>query len=268
MYPTRFSPKWLNKLERKIGRFAIPRLICYIVFLNTLVFILAYANPGFIQSLTLDPAKVTHGEIWRLLTFLFIPPTLSPVFIGFELYLLYLFGEGLEQEWGIFQLNLYYLIGALSTMAVAFFILKANLSNFFLNTSIFLAFAAIYPDFVLHLFFLIPIRVKYIAYLVWFGYAVSLLFGAWPTKLATMVIITNYLLFFGRYHYIAAKTRRRAWSYRKKVGFGEGPRTIHRCYVCSRTEADDKKLEFRVCTDCLPPREYCSEHLDGHQCSK
>ncbi|MGB4213826.1 MAG: hypothetical protein WBK64_03145, partial [Dethiobacteria bacterium] len=107
--------KWMNKLERKYGKYAVNNLIFYILALNAIVFMLSLMSPGLFDLLVLYRDRLFQGEIWRLLTYLFIPPTYSPFWIIFVLYFYYLIGTGLEQAWGAFRLNLYYVFGMAGT---------------------------------------------------------------------------------------------------------------------------------------------------------
>ena len=161
--------RWYDKLERKLGRFAIPNLMLYIVFLNLAVFIITYLTDlNLYFFLILDPASVMNGEIWRLFTYIFIPPETShPLFMGFVLYLYYLIGNSLEHEWGTFKFNLFYFLGMLGTTLCAF-ITGLPVTPHYINLSLFLAFAKIYPDFELLLFFFLPVKVKYLAIINWF----------------------------------------------------------------------------------------------------
>ena len=114
--------KWYQKLERKYRKYAIPDLMKYIVIINAVVFVLNMLVPlsNLYDKFSLDPTRILSGEVWRLVTFLFLPPTSHPLWIVFTLYFYYLVGSNLEQQWGSFHFNLYYLIGVLSTIAAAF----------------------------------------------------------------------------------------------------------------------------------------------------
>src|ERR1051325_10954706 len=113
--------KLISRLEHKLGRFAIPHLTMWVVLFNAIGYVLAWRSPDVAEMLFLDPAKVMQGEVWRLVTYLFIPPSFSPLLIAFVLYFFYMMGEALEHEWGAFRLNLYYLIGMVATTVIAFF---------------------------------------------------------------------------------------------------------------------------------------------------
>jgi len=147
----------LDRLERKFGKFAIKRLPMYIVILNLFVYMLNLLDSRYINYLYLIPSRVLKGEIWRLVTYIFIPPMTSMedvLWLFFAIYFYYIMATGLENEWGSFKFNLYYLLGMIGTTIAAFFIpLPATAS--FINLSIFLAFAYLYPDYQIYLFFII-----------------------------------------------------------------------------------------------------------------
>src|SRR5690606_29801116 len=109
-----------NKLERRYGRYAIKNLMLYIIGLNALIFFWVQVNPAALNTLILHPSLVLRGEVWRLVTFIFIPPTFSPLWLIFTLYFYYLVGSGLEQAWGSFKFNVYYLVGMIATILAAF----------------------------------------------------------------------------------------------------------------------------------------------------
>src|SRR5688572_29049006 len=185
----------LARLERKLGRFAIERLMTYIVGGMAIVFVLSYARPDFLDLLTLDPARALR-QPWRFVTYLFIPPDLNLFWILFSLYMTWLIGTNLEHEWGAFKLNVFYLIGMIGTTAAAW-ITKEPQGNFWLNTSLFLAFATVFPNYEIYIFFLIPIRVKWLGLLTFAGIVLLFVIGGLGTKIAIAVAFGNYLLFFG-----------------------------------------------------------------------
>jgi len=190
--------KWFNKLERKYGRYAIRDLMTYIVILNAVVYVITLMLPdsNLYYKFSLNPALILKGEVWRLVTFLFLPPFEHPIWIVFTLYFYYLVGSNLEHQWGSFRLNLYYLIGVLSTIAASF-IGFSTLSNEHLNLSLFLAFAHLFPNFELLIFFILPVKVKFLAWLEWAFIIISVIFFPLPLKLAAIASVVNYFLFFG-----------------------------------------------------------------------
>jgi len=214
---------------------------------------------------------VLTGQIWRLVTFLFLPPvtTLTPmgaVFLAFGWYMFYLMGSALEHYWGEFRFNAYVGIGWLLTVAAAFAFPLVNATNVFLAGSVFLAFAYLNPDFELLLFFILPVKIKWIALLQWIGYAYALAVGSWPARLLVLASIGNFLLFFARDIVQGMRSGRRRMAYRAQQ-FGasnDEPEARHRCHVCGRTELTNPELDFRYCSKCAGEECYCSEHLANH----
>jgi membrane associated rhomboid family serine protease len=253
----------LNKLERTLGRCAIRELILYVVGLNGLIYLLSYAYPqsNLIGKLTLDPYMIMHGEVWRLFTYIFIPPSTSVLWIFFILYFYYLVGTGLEHEWGSFRFNIYYFTGMLATTLAAF-IVGQGATALYLNLSLFLAFAYVYPDYEILLFFVVPVKVKYLAWLNWAFLAFTVLTAPLPAKVAAVVSVSNYFLFFGReiLSNVTNVQRRRSFSapLKKKA-------TVHKCTICGMTEDDDPQMDFRYCSTCEGDYEYCMVHLKSHE---
>lgn len=258
--------KLLNKLDRKIGKYAIRNLMLYIVISNAIVFVFTQVNPIYLSKFILDPRLVMKGEVWRLITFIMIPPTDSPIFVFLILYFYYMVGGTLEHQWGSFKFNAYYFIGMLGTI-IAAFILGEPMIGAYINLSLFFAFATLYPDFQVLIFFIIPVKIKYLAYLSWAGVAITIYSAPLNSKIAVIVAIINYLLFFGR---DIIKNRKRATKafYRKKQYTSKmnvAKDNFHKCEVCGRTEEDDGNLEFRYCSKCDGYHEYCSDHLFNHE---
>lgn len=259
--------KWIDKLERSLGRFAIRDLMKYIVMLNAVAFVLIYLDPtGIIYSkLVLSPDMVLRGEVWRLVTFVFIPPSLSLLWGFITLYFYYSIGMALEDEWGTFRFNLYYFLGMLGTIIVSM-IFGFEATALYINLSLFLAFARLYPNYEILLFYIIPVKMKYLALADWIFIAYTVLFGSIPSKIIAIVSIANYFIFFGTDIFSRAKHNRqvqqRRQSYKREL-----PRemTYHRCTVCGKTEKDDPTLEFRYCNECEGDYEYCMEHVRNHE---
>ncbi|NLP36225.1 MAG: rhomboid family intramembrane serine protease [Firmicutes bacterium] len=190
---------WLNRLERKYGRYAIKNLMFYLVIANAVVYVFRYfgGNLQLYNSLMLVPQLVLRGQIWRLLTFIAIPPSDSLIFIFFALYFYYLIGSNLEREWGSVKFNLFYLCGMVGTI-LASFITGHPATAYYLNLSLFLAFAHLYPDFQLMIYFILPVKIKYLGYLAWIYLGLVILTGAFALKLFASIPILTFLIFFGR----------------------------------------------------------------------
>ncbi len=252
---------WLDKLEQRFGHIAVPGLMRIIVILNAVAFLLLYLHPDWIRALVLDPEHVMQGEVWRLVSYLFIPPIMNLLWVAFALYFLWMMGEGLEQEWGAFRLNIFYLCGMIGTTLVAFFLVRGPVTNTDLNLSVFLAFATVLPDFEILLFFILPVKVKWIGLLAAALIGAQIIFSSYPYNLVPIVSLGNYLIFFGPHFFRLARTNRE--TVRRRTQFeaashSEVVETRHRCAVCGKTEVDDPELEFRVAED---DQEYCRVHL-------
>jgi len=255
---------WINRAETKFGHLAVPGLLRYVAALNSLSFILWKLNPRYFEFLTLDRDSILSGEVWRLITFIFIPGVggLLPDWIGMAFYVIYLIwiGDGLEEAWGAFRTTLYYVMGIAGT-AVAAFIADENPSGFILNSSLLFAFARFYPDTIIRIYFILPVKVKWLA---WIEGAILLLlftFGSWGARAAIVVALGNYLLFFGRELVGEARHHREVTQRRAKfvADTRDGaPETMHRCSVCGATEVSATDTEFRVAAD---GEEYCVPHL-------
>src|ERR1051325_6524999 len=152
----------LDKLERRFGFLGIPGLIRIVIGFTALVWALMWLNPNFRFALDLDPARIRHGEVWRLVTYIFVPQTLS-LWIVLALWFLWFIGEGLERAWGSFRLTLYFVVGMIGTTIAAFFF-GSNFSNGMIITSLFFAFARFYPDEVIYVLFLLLWKIKWLAW--------------------------------------------------------------------------------------------------------
>ena len=195
-----YGTRWIDKLERKIGKHTIHNLMTYIVAGMSVVFVLDYFvyaqnEVSFGSFIIFDRDAVMSGQVWRLLSFVFFPPDFSPIFIIFSLYLYWLIGTSLERAWGSFKFNFYYICGIIG--AVISGMITGYATNVYLNLSLFLAFSIIYPDYELLIFFFLPIKVKYLAILDAAGLIFLLIVDSWPGKLALLFAMFNLILFFG-----------------------------------------------------------------------
>jgi membrane associated rhomboid family serine protease len=250
---------WLDKLERRFGFLGVPGLIRIVVVFNAIVFLLVRLNPDFISMLDLDPARIRRGEVWRLLTYIFIPQTFSLLWIVFVLWFLWFIGDGLERAWGSFRLTLYFLVGMIGTTVAAFFF-GGNFSNSMLLASLFYSFARFYPDLIIYIFFVLPVKIKWVAW----AMAALLFYGFLSEtnayRMALVAALSNYLIFFGRDIFHEARHRQKVSERRKRFEFDSrgGTEPLHKCVVCGATELSDPNLDFRVARD---GEEYCVDHL-------
>lgn len=257
--------KWLNKLERKYGRYAISGLMKYIVAANLAVFLLEVINPGLEANLMLIPQAVMAGQVWRLVTFILIPPATSAFWILFTLYFYYIIGMGLEQAWGSFKFNIYYLVGMIATIIVSL-IGGSPATGVFINLTLFLAFASIYPNHEVLLFFILPVKVKYLGILNAVLLAQQFIMGGVGIKLMILASLANYFIFFGKDFIELFKTKKKVKRNKEKFKVIEMKDYVrHRCTVCGITERDDPNMEFRYCSKCSGHKEYCMNHLKNHE---
>lgn len=251
----------LDRLERRCGFLAVSGLIKAIVLFNVLVFLLVLLNPGFEKFLALDPARIMHGEVWRLVTYIFLPRTLSPLMLVLALWFLWFIGEGLERAWGPFRVTLYFFVGMIGTTVAAFFF-GSNFSNSMLLAALFFAFARFYPDEIIYVFFILPVKIKWLA---WFSAAfliAGFVVGTNGYRMALVAALSNYLIFFGPEFIFAARHRKQVADRRQRFEMQTRPaeEPLHRCAVCGATELSDPNLEFRVSRN---GEEYCIPHLPG-----
>ena len=257
----------LTKLERLLGRFAIPNLSLYLVIGQVLFWGLALMAGFDLGRIALLPAAVVAGEVWRLVTFVVVPPNMHPVFIAFAWYLFYLMGTALEQYWGTFRYNVFLGIGWLLTVGAAFLTPFAYASNLFLAGSVFLAFAYLNPDFVMMIFFILPVKIKWLALLQWLGYGYVLVIGPWPARFAVLAATGNFLLFFTADIVRQIRVGRRRMTHQARTfgASGDEREPRHRCRVCGRTDLTDPNLDFRYCSKCAGNQCYCPDHLFNHE---
>lgn len=271
----------LDKLEQKLGRFGVPHVTIALIACQIIVFATTLAqrvpdepNATLENRLTLVPERVVAGEVWRLATFVTVPPCGSILCLFFYWYLFYLMGTALEGFWGVFRYNVYLLIGYCATVAAAFLplalpavhsFLPAHSAGTFLQSSVFLAFAFLNPDFELYLFCIMPVRIKWLALIAWITYGLYLLFGNWLTRALVLASVCNFLVFFGAdiLHKIRAGRRRMA---RQAARFAtKPPPYYHRCTVCGITDRSHRDMEFRYCSKCSGAHGYCMAHLLDHE---
>ena len=276
---------WLDKLERKLGRFAIPNLTVYLLAGYVIGFGVMYLMPDLLGWLTLEPALIVRGQVWRLVSWVLIPPTRYPISLLFLILLYYSLGTALERTWGTFRYNVYIFSGLIFTVlgvfilyAVYFFgfhvelplSLAGMVSTNYITMSIFLAFAAIYPEMEVYLYFILPIKMKWMALV----YAAMALFyfirGGIVTRVAIGASLLNFVIFFlssRNMRRFSPKERVRKAKFKRQsaphMHYSNGAK--HRCAVCGRTELDDPCLEFRFCSKCNGNYEYCQDHLFTHE---
>lgn len=286
-----------NGLRRKLEKYAIPNLTLYLIICYGIGYLMQYLVPAGYQYLMLDPFLVLKGQVWRLVTWILIPPDSSNIFfVLITLYLYYSLGGLLERIWGTYKYNVYLfsgllftilgafvlcgysvLMGAQPTMYTGLYLLNngsavyfGQFSTYYINMSIFLACAASIPDVQVLLMFIFPIKVK------WLGivYVIILLVNCIQGGIATWIVVIfsllNFLVFFlrskGKMHLSVGQIKRQQEFHQKMRSAGQTKGiTRHKCAICGRTELDGDDLEFRFCSKCNGNYEYCQYHLFTHE---
>ena len=218
-----YKETWLDKLDRKFGRHAIPNLMTILTVCTVAAWVLDYimyfqTGMSFSSFLVFSRDLIFQGQVWRVLTFLFIPPQGNVILSAFMLYFYWMIGSALEREWGDFEFNLYYLFGFLGAIIAG--MLTGYTTGEYINLSLFLAFAILNPNYPVRLFFLIPIPVKFLAivdglYLIW-----RIIQESWPGRVAIAFSLLNLLLFFGGSLFRRIKNLRRQKEYRDSFSNG------------------------------------------------
>jgi len=235
-----------------------PSVLKAVVLLNALTFLLLAMVPAYREMLELSPEAVRRGEVWRLATYIFIPQTTDWFWAVFYLLFTWFLADALETAWGPLRLNAFYLLGMAGCTVAAFFF-GGSSYNTFLNLSLFFAFATLAPDHEVYLFFVLRLKIKYIAWV--FAGFMLLQFAVIPLpgKMAMLACLANYLVFFVPGFVRDARTRR-SNTVRLEKFRSQTPESVHRCRVCGRTEITHPDADFRVAAD---GEEYCTEHLPG-----
>ena len=265
----------IDKLERRLGRFTVPHLAIYLVAGQVFVLLtamLGLLDPGYFQ---MAPGQVMHGEWWRLLTFIFMPPSpgifgsglFSYVFLAFGWYMFALMGGALEGFWGEFRFNLFILTGYVLTVAAAFLTPGSYAPNLFIAGSVFLAFAWLNPDFELVIFFILPVKIKWLAALTWLAYAYNFFTGAPTTRWQIAASVGNFLIFFARDIVQTMRHRKKTMTQHVKriATANDEPEVRHRCTTCGKTNLTHPQMDFRYCSKCAGDQCYCADHIFAHE---
>ncbi len=296
---------FLNKWERKWGKYAIPNITMYLIICYAFGYMLQWVKSPVLGLLTLDPYAILHGQVWRLVTWIIVPPSGFDFFTLIMLYFYYSIGRSLEYAWGTFRYNVYLFSGLLFTVIGAFLMYAGcelfagealgeavaalgiagessarvfytyasySFSTYYICMSMFLAYAITFPDMQVLLMMIIPIKVKILGVI----YAVMMLyyvitagqmgiFGI-PTQVAIVSTLLNAIIFF----VVTRRSFRTPHQIKRQRAYKKQTAkmmsiTKHKCAICGRTEVDSPDLEFRFCSKCEGNYEYCSEHLYTHK---
>lgn len=306
----------MSNFEKKFSKYAIPNLSLYLIIAYVIGYLIQIISPEMYSYLQFDPYMIFHGQIWRVITWILVPPESLGIFTIVMLFLYYSLGRGLEHTWGTYRFNLYIfsglfftVVGAMALYVILLVLYGANLlptdfisemlafgvvspgqllgkvigmcvSTYYINMSIFLAYAFTYPEEQLLLYFIIPIKIKWFGYL-YGAYLIYDIINAFKSGGIVYGIIITVLIFVSLLNFIIymvmgrhrglfnPKQVKRRHQYKKSVKqarsttYENGAR--HKCAICGRTELDDSSLTFRYCSKCSGNKEYCQEHLFTHE---
>lgn len=252
----------LDKLERKFGGWAISNIAAYIVGGQVVIWLLSWnfrefdgSNP-FLERMLFDSAKVLEGDVLRIFAFPLIPPLSGGIFLIFVWYIFYLMAGALESQWGAFRLNVYLLLGAVLGMLAGLLLPGIAIDNSIWGQTIFLAFAYLFPDFELRLFFLLPVKVRWLGWIAWAMLGLMFAVAPWQFKIFVAASVSNYFIFFGKDILTRAKSKKRLANLKsEKVKQMAEP--FHACSRCGATDKSHPEREFRyrsnecICDSCL-----------------
>jgi len=252
----------ISTLEKRFGGWAIPNLTLYLIAIQLVGVALLRGGYSTYEDLILVGGLVQVGQWTRLLSFMMIPKTLSPIWLFISFYVFYLIGSSLEREWGTFRFNLYILLGYLFTIAAAFIAPSAYIYNTYFLGGVFLAFATLFPNVEFRLFFILPVKVKWLGWLTVGVYILTLVSANVGSRLCVVATFANYALFFGRNfaNNVKSAHRRKAFEAdRTEVA----AQPLHICAKCGATDKSDDTLHFRYCSTC--GKCFCKEHIADHE---
>jgi hypothetical protein len=261
---------FLEKMERHFGRFALSNITLYIVIGQAFVFFASMLRILSQGMLLLVPILVLRGQWWRVFTFLIQPPAVSDSLLGyvglvFGWWIFYFMGSALEGYWGAFRYNLFLIAGWLLTVAVSFLQPAYLVTNMYLGASVFLAFAYVHPDFELMIFYVIPVKIRWIALAAWVYGFVLFMRGDLAVRLQLLAAVGNIFLFFGRDIWLSAGLKRRRMAMKSAARAVDEGQPRHKCRICGVTDLTNPELDFRYCSKCAGDQCYCPEHIFRHE---
>lgn len=284
----------MSKFEKKFGKYAIPNLTLLLIICYIIGYVIQLMGPvmgiNLTYYLSLDPYFIMRGQVWRLVTWILIPPSSLDLFTLLMLYFYFSIGTTLERTWGTYRYNVYIFSGMLFTIIGSFLCMGfiylfgvgdvslafagghyifyfAKFSTYYINLSIFMAFAVTYPNMQVLLMFVIPVKMKWMGILDAVMLGILFLSGDIFDKFSIAACMLNFVIFYlstRNIRRMAPKEVKRRAEFKHQVKQNTMPR-MHKCAICGRTDADDSTLEFRYCSKCNGNYEYCQHHLFTHE---
>ena len=278
----------MRKLNDAIDRFCalhprlgISGLMRYIVIANALIYVVSIFDKSglLLSALAMSPEAVLHGQVWRLATYVLIP-TSGGFWLVVSLMFYYWLGDALERLWGSAKFTVYYLSGTLLSALAALLVYAVDrqpvalFGASYVNTALFMAYALTYPDAMVRIYFILPIKMKWLAVLEGALYVIQILqhlaARQWGMALMPVIAMLNLFVFFSpdfsrRVDRFQARHRSEAVQFRKAVKEQKRQKGYnHKCEVCSRTDTDFPDLQFRYCSKCTGYHCFCEEHIFNH----
>ena len=276
----------MNWISRKIElfcykhpRFGISNLMLYVVIGNVIIWLFSMMDTTNLlaASLQFSPQLILKGQIWRLISFAFVP-TSGGVLALIMFYFYYFIGNTLEQYWGKAKFTLFFFSGILFTVIYAFVIYvitgaDIRISASYIDLSMFFSFATLFPETQVLLFFIIPMKIKWLAYIDAAFFLYEIIVTPFPYNLIPVVAVLNYLLFCGGWLF-QFLGKKRGYNNPKVINYKKAAKQVNRnrnnapysrkCEVCGITDVDDPDMEFRYCSRCIGYHCYCSRHINDH----
>lgn len=287
----------MSKFEKKFGKYAIKNISLMLILCYAVGYVIELVGGDFINFLTLDPYQILHGQIWRIVSWILVPPSSFSIFTVIMLYFYYSVGTTLERTWGTYRYNVYLFSGMLFTVLGSFvamglcYVFYGDImsisgnaayvcslysrlfSTYYINMSILLAFAATFPDAQVLLMFVVPVKMKWLGII----YGAMLVFDVIQDtgsplanifyRAAIVASLLNFVIFWltsrGHIH-MSPKEMKRRQEFKHEIKKGR-KMSGHKCAICGRTDADDPALEFRFCSKCEGNYEYCQNHIFTHE---
>ena len=256
----------------------------YIIIGNAIVFIFGMMDTtnSLYSLLYFNPAAFLHGQVWRLITFALVPTVDGILWLVISLYFYYFIGSALEREWGTGKFTIYYFSGLLLTAiySIVWYLITGQAvpaSAHYLNLSLFFAFATLWPEQQVLLFFIIPVKMKWLAWVDAAFFVYEIVFyiahGSVGNALIPVVAMLAYLVFCGDWliDLFRPKTMRQK---ARTIRFKQAAQQVQqeqarqgytrKCAVCGRTDTSNPELEFRYCSRCAGYHCFCADHINNH----
>lgn len=287
----------MSEFNRRKQSFSIPNLPLYLIIAYVIGYVIQLTTPELYQFLQFNPYEIFQGQIWRVVTWILVPPESLGIFTIIMLLLYYSLGRELEHTWGSERFTKYIFSGIIFTVVAGLIlylvlviiygtatgsifglIIGGYVSTYYINMSIFLAYAFTYPEQELLLYFIIPIKIKWFGFL-YGAYIIYDIISAFRSSInlgiIVLVLIVASLLNVVIYVVLDKKTGRNPSAIKRKAQYNKSIKKAkpnvyangarHKCAICGRTELDDSTLTFRYCSKCSGNKEYCQEHLFTHE---